>query len=206
MRLITHGDTATGGDSAPSSINRYLLPHERTVFTVRRHPAILMRPVGEVLGGLILAAVLSNSFGSGNNLLVSIIWYAWLILLGRFVWLVAEWAVDYFVVTNQRMLVTTGLITRKVAMMPLSKVTDMSFQRSVLGRMLGYGEFVLESAGQDQAFRTVGFLPYPEQLYLEVCGMIFPDPLPDSGDDDLDDDDEDAEPAAHSGGRDAGDD
>jgi uncharacterized membrane protein YdbT with pleckstrin-like domain len=94
---------------------------------------------------------------------------------------VAEWSVDYFVVTSQRMLLTTGLITRKVAMMPLSKVTDMSFQRSLLGRMLGYGEFVMESAGQDQALRTVPFIPYPETLYLDVCQMIFPSK---DGDDD----------------------
>jgi uncharacterized membrane protein YdbT with pleckstrin-like domain len=72
------------------------------------------------------------------------------------------------------MLLTTGLVTRKVAMMPLAKVTDMSFQRSFLGRIFGYGEFVLESAGQDQALRTVDHIPYPEQLYLEVCGLIFP--------------------------------
>jgi uncharacterized membrane protein YdbT with pleckstrin-like domain len=69
---------------------------------------------------------------------------------------------------------TRGLITRRVDMMPLSKVTDMSFQRSLLGRMLGYGEFVLESAGQDQALSTVPFIPYPETLYLEVCQMLFP--------------------------------
>jgi len=62
-----------------------------------------------------------------------------------------------------------------VNMMPLSKVTDMSFQRSATGRILGYGEFIVESAGQDQALRNVRFLPYPEQLYLEVCGLIFKD-------------------------------
>ena len=72
------------------------------------------------------------------------------------------------------MLLATGVVTRKVAMMPLVKVTDMSFQRSSLGRLLGYGEFILESAGQDQALRVVDHLPYPEQLYLEVCGLIFP--------------------------------
>ncbi len=49
----------------------------------------------------------------------------------------------------------------------------MSFQRSSLGRVPGYGEFILESAGQDQALRVVDHLPYPEQLYLEVCGLIF---------------------------------
>jgi hypothetical protein len=76
------------------------------------------------------------------------------------------------------MLLTSGFITRKVAMMPLVKVTDMSFQRDLEGRLLGYGTFILESAGQDQAFRVVDHLPYPEQLYLEVCGLIFPNKDP----------------------------
>ena len=57
-----------------------------------------------------------------------------------------------------------------MSMMPLAKVTDMSFQRSASGRLLGYGEFG-ESAGQDQALTNVDYLPYPEQLYLEVCGL-----------------------------------
>jgi uncharacterized membrane protein YdbT with pleckstrin-like domain len=142
---------------------------------VRRHPAVLLRPVAEIFGGLILAGLLSKWLsGTGGSEALVIIWWAWLLLLIRFVWKVAEWSVDYFVVTSQRMLLTTGLITRKVAMMPLGKVTDMSFQRSLLGRLLGYGEFVLESAGQDQALRSVPYIPYPETLYLEVCQMIFP--------------------------------
>ncbi|MDH2425516.1 PH domain-containing protein [Sphaerisporangium sp. TRM90804] len=169
MRLVTHGD------SAPSSVNRYLLPHEHQVIMVRRHPAVLLRPVAEVFGGLILAGLLSRWLGAnqGSQALV-IVWWAWLLLLIRFVWKVAEWSVDYFVVTSKRMILTTGLITRRVDMMPLGKVTDMSFQRSLLGRVLGYGEFVLESAGQDQALSTVPYIPYPETLYLEVCQMLFP--------------------------------
>ena len=70
-------------------------------------------------------------------------------------------------------LLSPGVLTRKVAMMPLTKVTDMSFQRSFAGRLLGFGEFIVESAGQDQALRNIDHIPYPEQLYLEVCGMLF---------------------------------
>ncbi len=81
------------------------------------------------------------------------------------------------------MLLTSGVFSRKVAMMPLTKVTDMSFRRSFAGRMLGYGEFIVESAGQDQAFRTVDHIPYPEQLYLLVCGMLFPTSADDEDDD-----------------------
>ena len=86
-----------------------------------------------------------------------------------------DWAVNYFVVTSHRLILAKGVIVRKVGMLPLVKVTDMSFQRTTIGRILGYGEFIVESAGQDQALRNVKFIPYPEQLYLEVCGLIFKD-------------------------------
>jgi uncharacterized membrane protein YdbT with pleckstrin-like domain len=168
MRLIAPGGTP------PAEVNKYLLPHEQQVITVRRHPAVLIGPIALTVGGLIAAAVLSDTVFRSNSSLMAVVWVAWAVLLVRLLWKAAEWAVDYFVVTSQRMLLTSGLVTRKVAMMPLGKVTDMSFQRSFLGRLLGYGEFVLESAGQDQALRTVDFIPYPEQLYLEVCGLIFP--------------------------------
>ncbi len=176
MRLITPGDTA------PASVNRYLLPHEHQVITVRMHPAMLLGPIGLVLAGLVVAGLLSSSVAHGNGGALDIIWLAWSLLLLRLIWKVANWSVDYFVVTSQRMLLVTGLVLRRVAMMPLTKVTDMTFKRSATGRLLGYGEFVVESAGQDQALSNVPFVPYPEQLYLEVCGLIFPSKK-DEGDD-----------------------
>ncbi|CAM3928814.1 hypothetical protein GCM10009799_03330 [Nocardiopsis rhodophaea] len=160
---------------APASVNRYLLPHEQDVVTIRRHPAVLMTPVATVLGALILAGILSNTAIASSSAALAVIWWLWLLVLVWFVWRVAEWSVDYFVITSARLLLTTGLITRQVNMMPLGKVTDMRFERSIIGRFLGYGTFVMESAGQDQALSRINFVPYPEQLYLEVVGLIFPD-------------------------------
>jgi membrane protein YdbS with pleckstrin-like domain len=162
-------------ETVPASVYKHLLPHERQVITVRFHPAVLIRPVAEVLGGLALAGLLSTTVARGNGVVMLIIWIAWLILVGRLLYKVWEWLEDYFVVTSQRLLLATGILTRNINMMPLSKVTDMSFKRSTMGRLLGYGEFIVESAGQDQALRRVDHLPYPEQLYLEVCGLIFKD-------------------------------
>ena len=167
MRLVPSSDTV------PTSVNKYLLPHERQVITVRQHPAVLIRRIVEALLGLAAAGFLSDEVAHGNNLVIVVIWALWAVLLVRLIMKVFEWSVNYFVVTSQRMLLAQGIITRKVNMMPLAKVTDMSFQRTTLGRILGYGQFILESAGQDQALRIVDYLPYPEQLYLEVCGLIF---------------------------------
>ena len=178
MRLVP------GTDTVPNAVNKYLLPHEHQVITVRKHPAVLLRPIGVTLLGLVIAAVISTTVAQHNADVVGFVWIVWAVLLVWLAYKVWEWSQDYFIVTSRRMLLATGVITRKVAMMPLVKVTDMSFQRSSLGRLLGYGEFILESAGQDQALRVVDFLPYPEQLYLEVCGLIFPG-RKDDGDDDL---------------------
>ena len=169
MRLI-----APGGRTPPREVNKYLLLHEHQVITVRMHPAVLMTPVLLALGGLVLTVVLQGSILRAQSGLMMIVWILWGVLFLRALWYVASWAVDYFVVTSQRMILTSGLLTRKVAMMPLNKVTDMSFQRSFGGRLLGYGEFIIESAGQDQALRNIPFIPYPEQLYLEVCNLLFP--------------------------------
>jgi uncharacterized membrane protein YdbT with pleckstrin-like domain len=169
MRLVPNTDTV------PASVNRYLLPHERQVITVHQHPALLIRPIFEVLIGLAIAGWLSNSVANGNGTAILVIWVLWGLVLLRLVIKVWEWVETYFVVTSQRFLLASGIVTRKVNMMPLAKVTDMSFQRSAMGRLLGYGEFILESAGQDQALTNVDYLPYPEQLYLEVCGLIFKD-------------------------------
>jgi hypothetical protein len=51
----------------------------------------------------------------------------------------------------------------------------MRFERSPAGRLFGFGTFIVESAGQEQALNKIDNLPYPEQLYLEVCGLIFKD-------------------------------
>jgi uncharacterized membrane protein YdbT with pleckstrin-like domain len=168
MRLVPNTD------AVPASVNKYLLPHERQVITVHQHPAVLIRPIFEVLVGLAIAGWLSNVV-NGNGTALLVIWIVWGLLFLRLAVKVFEWTETYFVVTSQRFLLTTGLVVKKVNMMPLTKVTDMSFQRSSMGRILGYGEFILESAGQEQALNHVDHLPYPEQLYLEVCGLIFRD-------------------------------
>jgi uncharacterized membrane protein YdbT with pleckstrin-like domain len=167
MRLAPNTDTV------PGSVNKYLLPHERQVVSVHQHPAVLVWPIFQVLIGLAIVGWVSSSIAHGNNTVILVIWIFWALLLLRLLWKVFEWSENYFVITSQRLLLAEGFFTRTVNMMSLAKVTDMSFQRSAMGRLLGYGEFIVESAGQNQALRIVDHLPYPEQLYLEVCGLIF---------------------------------
>lgn len=178
----------SSGPRSPVAVNKYLLPREVQVATVRQHSAVLIGPTALTLGGLLVAGILSATYLHG--LISEILWIAWGLQFLWLVWKTVNWSVNYFVVTSERLLLATGFLTRKVSMMPLTKVTDMRFQRSLSGRLLGYGEFIVESAGLDQALRTVRFIPYPEQLYLLICGMLFPSSADDEDDESGLEDDE----------------
>lgn len=159
-------------------VEKYLLPLERCMAMVRRHPAVLIVPSAQAVGGLLAAALLSVTILSPYPLLIDVTWVICGLLIARLTWKTVNWYVDFFVITTQRILLTSGVFTRSVAMMPLSKVTDMSFHKSFAGRLLGYGDFVVESAGKDAALRTIDHVPYPEQLYQVVCSGVFKDAVP----------------------------
>jgi membrane protein YdbS with pleckstrin-like domain len=157
----------------PPRLDRYLLDTEMVVVAVRRHPAQVIEPVLTTVAALAFVLWATSSLSPDVRVVPDVLWVGWLLVLGRALWRLMEWSQDWFVATDTRLLLTYGILTRKVAMMPLRKVTDMSYNRSPLGRLLGYGEFVLESAGQDQAMRVVSWLPNPDELYKLICAEIF---------------------------------
>ena len=82
-----------------------------------------------------LATSPSRSIQTGLTVLVLV----WIGVIGWVLWDVAEWYYDRFILTNKRVMLIEGIISRRVAMMPLARVTDMKYTQSPLGRVLGYG-------------------------------------------------------------------
>ena len=154
-------------------LGRYLLDGERIVTAVHQHWAKVAEPVISTVAGLVLVLALDSSLPATLGTVANLLWWAWFALVARAVWKILEWRHDWFVATDKRLILTYGLITQKVAMMPLLKVTDMSYNRSPVGRLLGYGTFVMESAGQDQALHRVEWVPQPDHTYRAICAEIF---------------------------------
>jgi hypothetical protein len=166
MQLVPNTDTV------PAAINMYLLPSERQVITVHYHPAVLVGPVGLAIAGLV-AAVVSSSISAFSSDALLIIWLAWGLLLLYAIGKILGWIGSYFALTSQRLVVVKGLLTRDVISMPNVKVTSTRFRRPFMGRVLGYGQFIIE-ADRTQPVWTINFMPYPEQLYLEITGLGLP--------------------------------
>jgi uncharacterized membrane protein YdbT with pleckstrin-like domain len=152
------------------NLDRYLLPGEQRVVVVRRHPAMFARLAVATFIALAVAVAVTASYSSSGSRLL---WLVALVLVVWLIWRVLEWNANIFIVTDQRVMLITGLTTRRVAMLPLRRVQDMTYKRSPLGRALGYGEFVIESAGETQGLRRITFVPTPDAIYLEISDVLF---------------------------------
>ncbi|GAB3279595.1 PH domain-containing protein [Kineosporia babensis] len=158
------------GPGVPAELDRYLIPSENIVFMFRRHWIILFEPAASAIFGLVMLAWLT-SLTSG--LFVTIAAGAWLILLARLGLHLWWWWDELIIATNRRLMRVHGIITRQVDIMPMSKVTDMRYDRTVPGQILGYGRFVVESAGQDQALSSINYIPDSDLHYQQISQIIF---------------------------------
>jgi uncharacterized membrane protein YdbT with pleckstrin-like domain len=157
---------------ARKDVEKYLLPGERAVVVTRRHWAVLIEPTVKFLpvflaGGWLLVLDPENRVTSSAGLLVvvgALLYYALR---------VAEWWMRHFIVSRRRVLLTSGVIVRTVTLLPLRRITDLTWQETLLGQLLGYGTFRFESAGQDQALRHLTFMPDAQTRYRQVSELLF---------------------------------
>jgi uncharacterized membrane protein YdbT with pleckstrin-like domain len=157
---------------ASKDVEKYLLPDERAVVATRRHWAVLIEPTAKFLpvflaGGWLLVFDPKNKVTSSAGLLV---------LVGSLLYLglrVGEWWMRHFIVSTRRVLLTSGVIVRTVTLLPLRRITDLTWKETLLGQVLGYGTFRFESAGQQQALSQITFLPGADVLYRRVSRLLF---------------------------------
>lgn len=156
----------------PREITNYLIPTEKIVFMIHVHWFRVLEPVASAVGGLLVLGFLDQRLPDVPYLR-DVLVLGWLVLAVRALWLVIDWRLEWFLATDRRLLLVHGVIIRKVAMMPLAKVTDMGYNRSPVGKLFGYGQFKLESAGQDQALNTVDYVPNPNFFYQTLTSTLF---------------------------------
>jgi hypothetical protein len=100
-----------------------------------------------------------------------VVWALAAFVILRFILDMLNWSVQYIVVTQRRLILTSGLTGRQVTVIPLVALRDLTFVRSTGGRVLGYGAFTFEAGGQSNT--VIDYIPYPEQIYLEIYHLLF---------------------------------
>lgn len=175
-RMTLPGQVGSGEQIPSKVVSNYLFGSETFRGEWRKHPIFLWKQIGAAAVSPFIVGYLGGVLSNADPIVLRVILLLWVLLLLWVMWGVADWYYDRFVLTNKRIMEVSGIVTRKVAMMPLGRVTDMAYNQTVLGRMLNYGTFIVESAGQDQALREISTLPRPNALYLLMCDEMYGSP------------------------------
>jgi hypothetical protein len=151
-------------------IGKHLLREEGEVIVdeVPHHWIVYTIPVLEALVGVgFLYLVLVASVG--------IAWLPLLIACGFFAhatWKALVEHMDRFVITNMRVFRVRGVLSQRLATMPLGRILDITVEKPLSGRIFDYGHFVFESAAQEQGLREIRFVARPYQRDLTIQRVV----------------------------------
>ncbi len=151
-------------------VDHHLLVEEGEIVIdlVRHHPIVYWQALLE-LGGVVLLWVLAV-FGP-----ISLGWFFILAAFGlgaHALYLVLREHRDVFVITNMRVFRASGVFSVRIATMPLRRILDITVEKPLLGRLLGYGHFVFESAAQSQGLRSIRFIGDPDGRDLTIQRVV----------------------------------
>ena len=153
---------------------RLLNPDEDVVFDLHPHWKALVIPT--LLAPLIvfLATFGAGKIPEGDQQGTLRLAVAALALLA-FVWLVVapyvKWYTTHFVLTTRRVLMREGLIARKGRDIPIFRINDVTFEHTVIERILGAGTLVVESAGE-RGQVTLSDIPHVEDVQRQIYSLI----------------------------------
>lgn len=139
---------------------RLLSPGEEVVKEFRPHWQVLFLPILAFLVALVAIAAASQLDGAARwVLVVGAIAVAVILSVKR----VADWLTTQYVITNERVVYRAGVFSRSGIEIPLESVTNVAFNQSLLERVIGSGDLVIESAGETGQSRYAD-IPDPEGL------------------------------------------
>lgn len=150
-------------------IDRHLISDQGEVVIdeVRKHGAAIVGAVLEVgLGLVMLVFALPARGGWWLFALIGVT------LVSHGGWRILGERMDRFVITNMRVFRVHGILSQRIATMPLTRILDISVHRPIIGRILGYGHFVFESAAQAQGLREIRFVGDPRERGLTIQRVI----------------------------------
>ncbi len=146
---------------------------EQVILHMRTHGKALVRPavamvlLGAALGvgiAVLPASTQPSGVWAAVGLFVALV--LWLALLPFLRWLTTTYSV-----TDRRIMTRRGILSKSGYDLPLHRVVNVNYERSLTDRMLGCGTLVLETAAGQPL--TLQDLPEVEHVHMTINDLLF---------------------------------
>ena len=149
---------------SPASPGTYLGPGELCLIRTHLHWLVPLRSIAQATAMMPVAILLG--FVAPN------IWWLQIGLAlvavghqGYVFYRFLAWRTEQVIVTDQRIIRTSGVFTTTVDAVNLDQITDSTYHRPLFGHVFDYGTVRIGSAGQNQALERIDFVPAPGEIY-----------------------------------------
>ncbi len=149
-----------------------LADHEKLIFDLKPHwvalvPSVLWTIAAVAalfLGYRGVEAVFDDDTTNAKMVVGAVVTIAWYFLA---VLPALRWRWTMFVLTSDRLITRSGIIAKHSREIPLERINDVTFTQTVLERVLGAGDLLVESAGERGQTR-ISDVRKPEQVQLMI--------------------------------------
>lgn len=142
-----------------------LADHEEIVFDLKPHWVAV---VPSVIWTFVAVALLAGAATLFDD---AIAWVGAGLAVVMWLFLAAppfvRWRFTHFVLTTDRLITRSGVVAKRSKEIPLERINDVAFSQSVLDRLLGAGDLLIESAGERGQGRIEN-VRNPERVQLMV--------------------------------------
>ena len=148
---------------------KFLNDTEDIILDLHPHWSYFILPTGALIASIVASVLAATQVDEQWVTLPTLA-----LVLVSLIWLVvryAKWATTNFVVTTDRLIHRSGVFAKQGKEIPLERLNDISFRKTLLERMFGSGDLLIESAGE-QGQQEFHNFSHPEKVQNEIHRQI----------------------------------
>ena len=150
--------------------SRLLNDYETVAVDLHPHWWYFAQPVAALIGSMLLG-VLAKIYADGTGTLrVAVVYFVIALIVASMAWVVVrylKWTTTSFVITSDRLVFRTGVVSKMGVEIPLERINTIHFSQKVFERLTGSGDLIIESGGEDGQQRFTD-IRRPDQMQKAI--------------------------------------
>ena len=150
--------------------DEYVVIHTRTHVKALLLPVFAFLVIGAAVGAGV--ALVPGTWQPVGPLVVAgigLVLFLWMVLAP---WL--RWWTTTYTITNQRLITRAGILNKVGKDLPLNRVHEVSYQRSLIDRLLGCGTLNVQTAAEDGSM-VLSDVPDVERVHATMTELLLAD-------------------------------
>jgi uncharacterized membrane protein YdbT with pleckstrin-like domain len=150
--------------------SRLLNDYETVAVDLHPHWWYFAQPVAALIGSMLLGVLAKIYAADAGTLRVAVVYFVIALIVASMAWVVVrylKWTTTSFVITSDRLIFRTGVVSKMGVEIPLERINTIHFSQKVFERLTGSGDLIIESGGEDGQQRFTD-IRRPDQMQKAI--------------------------------------